>query len=349
MIMKTVGESLKADLVELALSMGAVGARVADLEMLEGPPSADPTYLFPETRSVISYALPLGSDWIPDYFGKVTRRVFSEIMYRQYQHINTLGEALCDHLEKRGFKGVTPSPNGVYRGEIGQPGFMIPPFSLRYAALASGLGSLGWSGNVLVKGHWSAVFLGSVLTDALLPPDAPLDENLCDNCKICTLVCPLGFMSQRETQSVILGGREYICNKKGHFSRCGLSCGGFVGISRDGKWSSWATLRYRVPDNDRQLNKIFARAFSDPDAKYILQQTLFARRTGDRGVLDRSLEDTNPTCCNCCLVCSGPREDRMRLKELLHSSGIVVRLPDGTEKAVRPEELDPLFTWESDA
>ena len=33
--------SLKSELVDLAVSRGAVGARVADLEMLDVPPSTD--------------------------------------------------------------------------------------------------------------------------------------------------------------------------------------------------------------------------------------------------------------------------------------------------------------------
>ena len=51
----------------------------------------------------------------------------------------------------------------------------------------------------------------------------------------------------------------------------------------------------------------------------------------------------NPTCCHCTLVCSGPREERAKLIELIHSSGVVIRLEDGTEKAVKPEELEVMF------
>ena len=42
------------------------------------------------------------------------------------------------------------------------------------------------------------------------------------------------------------------------------------------------------------------------------------------GVLRRRQIDTNPTCCNCLLVCSGPREWREKLAKLLHISGRVV-------------------------
>lgn len=338
--------SLKQELTELAILSGAINARIASRQMLDGPPSGDPTYMLPDAQSVISYAVPLGRDWIPDYFGKVTRAVFSRIMFEQYQRIHTIGEGLAEKLIENGFTCVIPSPNGSYREEDFKRGRMVPDFSHRYAALASGLGCLGWSGNVLLKGHGSAVFLGSVITNAALPPDEPLEETFCDKCKMCSIVCPTGFMSHDISQTVTLGGHEYICNQKKSHLRCGLSCGGFVGISGDGKWSSWATLRYRVPPDDSRLGDIWKKAFNDPDVEYILKQLLFERSNPKRGILDRSFEDTQPTCCNCALVCSGDKAWRAKLVQILHSSGIIVKLADGTEKAVPADSLDPLFTWQ---
>lgn len=196
-----------------------------------------------------------------------------------------------------------------------------------------------------IKNHWSSVFLGSLITDVVLPPDEPLSEKLCDNCKLCMLACPLGFMRRDESQTVALGRREFVCNLKHHHSCCGLSCGGFVGISQDGKWSSWATLRYKVPEDDKKLRDVWIRALNDPDAGYTKRQRFTLTRP-ERGILDRPQAATQPTCCNCLLVCSGPKEHRARLLKTLHSSGIVVRDKDGNERAVQPDTLDPLFTWE---
>ncbi|UCD58659.1 MAG: epoxyqueuosine reductase [Candidatus Hydrogenedentota bacterium] len=342
--------TLKKELVDLAVSMGAVGARVADLETLEKPPSADPTYVLPGAQSVIAFAVPLGTDFIPDYLGKVTRMVFRRVMYEKYQLIGAIGEAMVVCLQEKGFQAVSPSPNGVYRSEVSKRGFMVPDFSLRYAAVASGLGTFGWSGNVLVEGHWSTVFLGAAVTDAVLPPDAPLDKSLCDDCRICAGVCPLEFIKGKESQTVSLGGRKYSYNAKGNHARCGLACSGLSGVTRDGKWSSWATLRYEFPEDDSELVPQFMRALNDPASAYIRGHIGFSSAGGraewaieaqetKKGVLLRSLEDTNPTCCHCVLVCSGPLDRRRELMKLLHSSGVVVRLEDGTEKAIKPEEL----------
>ena len=150
--------SLKQALTELVISEGAKNARVAGVQSLEGPPSSDPTYMLPNASSVVSYAVPFGADWIPNYFGKATRSVFTRIMFDPYQKINAIGKRLCERLKADGFWGVVPSPNGSYRQEDIKKGRMVPDFFHRYAALASGPGCLGWSGNVLIKGFGSAVF-----------------------------------------------------------------------------------------------------------------------------------------------------------------------------------------------
>ncbi len=347
-------DALKKELVDLAGSMGASGARIADLEALKGPSSADPARVLPEAASVIAFAVPLGTDFIPDYLRKVTRMVFRRVMYEKYQLIGAIGDAIAESLRKSGFRAFNPSPNGTYRLEESKPGFMVPDFSHRFAAVASGLGTFGWSGNVMVEGHWSAVFLGSVTTDAVLLPDPPLEEGLCDGCRVCAHVCPLEFIKLKESQTVSLGGREYSYNAKGNHGRCGLACSGLSGQTRDGKWSSWAALRYGFPESDSELLSQFKRALSDPASEYIRPHIGFSpeggrtewaiesQKTG-RGVLCRPLDDTNPTCCHCALVCSGPLERRRELMELIHSSGVVVRLDDGVEKAVTPEELEGIM------
>ena len=344
--------SLKDELRELARSMGAADARVATKEMMEGPPSGDPTYVFPDARSVVAFAVPLGTDYIEDYLGKKTRMVFKRVLYEKYQLVGGIGAAIAGRIRQAGFRAESVSPNAVFRSnEEGSrgPSFLVPDFSHRYAAVASGLGTFGWSGNVLVEGYWSNVFLGSVITEAELPPDQPLDESLCDGCKTCTRVCPLEFVQSKESQSLTLGGRQYEYNAKGNHMRCGLSCSGFNGRSRDGKWSSWSFLDYGFPETDEDVLSQFARALQDPAAEMAIRATGFDLATGQRakwvdtgdkrkaGILYRSYEDTYPTCNHCMMVCSGPRERRKELMQLLHSSGVVIRMEDGTEKAVKKD------------
>ena len=341
---------LKEEIQDLAKSMGATDARVATKEMLDGPPSGDPTYAFPDTRAVVAFAVPLGTDYIEDYLGKKTRMVFKRVLYEKYLLVAAVADAIAAKIQQYGLRAEGPAPNAVFRSnEEGSkgPSFLVPDFSHRYAAVASGIGTFGWSGNVMVEGHWSNVFLGSVITEAPLPPDAPLDESICDGCRICTQVCSLEFIQSKESQTVTLGGREYKYNAKGNHMRCGLACGGFNGRSRDGKWSSWSFLDYGFPETDEDVLGQFARGLKDPVAEMAIRANGYDPKTfkragwvdtGDKrkkGIAYRSYEDTYPTCNHCMMVCSGPKERRKELMQLLHSSGVVVRLEDGTEKAVK--------------
>jgi hypothetical protein len=107
-------------------------------------------------------------------------------------------------------------------------------------------------------------------------------------------------------------------------------------------------LNYGFPETDHDVLSQFARGLKDPEAEMAIRANGYdpitwkrakwvdATDKRKRGILYRSYEDTYPTCNHCMMVCSGPRERRKELMDLLHSSGVVIRHEDGTEKAVRP-------------
>jgi epoxyqueuosine reductase len=316
---------LKQEIIEYILKLGATGVRVTVKENLSGPPSADPTYLLPSARSIIAFNVALDRDFIPDYFGKVSRLPFRYEMYRVYQSIGSIGRQAAANLTSRGFQAIGLSPNGVYRRELSRPGFLVPDFSVRFAALVSGLATQGWSGNVLYPGLWAAAFYGAVITDAELQPDEPSPEAVCDQCKLCTLVCPPQFFSAKESQTATLGSQEFTYAAKRNHMRCGISCSGFAGLSQDKQWGSWSTGPVTTPENDEELLEFNRQAMKDPLNAHLLSHIYPTVQEKDKGkgVLRRRMVDTNPTCCNCLLVCSGPRPWREKLVKLLHCSGTV--------------------------
>lgn len=332
------GKVLEDELKSLALMEGAIRVGIARSEaFLEAPPSADLRYEMPWVNSVVSFAVPLGTDWIEDYLGKVTRLGFKRVVFENYHKVYQIGSVVEARLKKAGFRASNIIPNGVYR-----PGHTFerpvpdpdlkPPISLRYMAVGAGVGEFGWSGNVLVPGAWSNTFLGGVLTDALLEADSLLRENLCTQCRICVRVCPTGFMDMKEKTCVRIGGREHLHNKKRGDYRCFIGCGGYVGLSKDGKWGSWSTGRNILPEEDSLLPDLYARLREDPANAMAAKNTTF----GTRGILDRSLENTNPTCAHCSTVCSGPLEWRKALMNSLFDSGIVTRDAQGREVVANP-------------
>lgn len=327
---------LEDEIKALALKEGAIRVGLAGREAFaQAPASAKLVYEKPWANMVVSFAVGLGTEWIGDYLGKVTRRGFKKVVFDYYHKVYRIGAALELRLARWGYKAHNIVPNGLYR-----PGHTFekdppdpdlkPPLSLRYMAVGAGVGELGWSGNLLVPGAWSNVFLGGVLTDASLKPDSLLPEKICDGCRICTRVCPMDFMHTKEEDRVIIGGREYVHNKKRGDYRCFIGCAGYAGLSPDGKWSSWSTGRIILPENDSFLPEFYARLRRDPAHALAARNTAF----GTRGVLDRSLENTNPTCAHCSIVCSGSLGHRRALMDLLFSSGVVERNEGG--EVIRP-------------
>ena len=331
---------LENELKSTVLKEGCVSAGIARREAFtDAPPSADMRYLKPWANAVVAYAVTLDPGCIPDYLGKVTRMVMRDNKYDVYHNLYRIGLVLADRLKRAGFKAHPIVPNGLYRPEHTfekkiPDHDLKPPVSLRYMAVGAGVGSFGWSGNVMVPGYWSNVYLGGVLTDARLEPDSPLEENVCDNCRICAQVCPVEFINKREKTSVIIAGREFTYNRKRGDLRCLIGCGGYTGLARNGKWSSWSTGRTILPENDAELPKLFAKLRNDPANTEVTRNITF----GTLGILDRPRETGRTTCNNCGIVCSGPLEVRKKLRDLLFSSGVVELDEQGREVVVRTSD-----------
>lgn len=63
----------------------------------------------------------------------------------------------------------------------------------REAAFRSGLGWYGKNTCLLIPGKGSQFVLGSVITDAVLPPGQPSDKS-CGSCRLCQQACPTGAL-----------------------------------------------------------------------------------------------------------------------------------------------------------
>ena len=72
----------------------------------------------------------------------------------------------------------------------------VAEVSLRHAAVAAGLGAFGRHNLVIHPAMGSRVVFTAVLTDLDLPPDAPVDEDLCTGCARCVESCPGGALAE---------------------------------------------------------------------------------------------------------------------------------------------------------
>jgi epoxyqueuosine reductase len=339
--------SLESKVKTLALENGAALVGIASRERLaSAPPSGDPGYVLPATRSIISFAIPLDRDVIRAYLGKKDWLGHGADQKRIYRALYTIADRLAEYLRGRGFEARGIDANSIYRPEPGGTGRInavvrVPDFSHRYGAVAAGLGWPGWSGNLVTRQYGAAVFLGSVLTSADLRPDPLLAENPCDRCKLCTAVCPVEMVSKTESVAVEIAGRQYSYGKKGNNARCLIGCMGYHGLAPNKQWSTWSPYRvdYPLPADEAEQVRLSKRLrAADPDMQ------------GSRGGLTERDKCFDPaetyinTCANCALICWERREDRECNSQLLFKSGVVALNENGERVAMSADDVSELDT-----
>jgi epoxyqueuosine reductase QueG len=247
--------SVENHLKTLARSLGADQVGVTTRQrLLEGPPSADPQYLMSGARAVVSFAVALDGELVDAFIGKRSWRPHCNNRKAVVRTLYTIGDALVDVLRTEGHAAVNVDLNNNYRPEAGAADVtemtdFHPEFAHRYAALAAGVGRLGWSGNLLTRPYGARVELGSVLTTADLRPDAPIadEDHPCDRCRMCTRVCPVAMIDPRaETTVSVAGVTETIARKRPN-TCCWVGCTGYEGLSTSGTWSNWSPFRLGRP------------------------------------------------------------------------------------------------------
>lgn len=178
-------------------------------------PQNNPFSIFPEGKTVImlgkricrgslrgieegtnfsDYAL-FGKNWLEDEF-------LSIACYN-----------LTNVLEDNGYEAVPVFPNpsevaptGVSVAEGRPMPNVFPDFA--YAAIATGLCELSYSGMVFSKKYGSRQRFHMIITDAEIEPTPLLSESVCDKCKACADACPLGAISKTETRTVEVCGKK---------------------------------------------------------------------------------------------------------------------------------------------
>ena len=327
-------EDLSPLVLDFALNAGAKGAGIATPQTLAGgPPSADLAYVLPGARAAITFALPLNQDFIEPYLAKKDHASHDRDNAGATNLASGVALQLAAYLEMKGHPSVPVAANHVYRTDTPKGiNDELPTISHRYLAVASGVGHLGLSGNLIRPDTGAALVLASVVTQAPLDPTPPLppQDNYCDECRLCQASCFSGFMHPKEKARVTLGGHEFTyARRRGHL-RCDYVCGGFAGLHPSGNWSTWSPARFAIPQKDEDFLPALRLAL-----KANHQRPMPAGGFYNPLVKGRKLEFT---CCHCMLICHPQKEVRRRRLELLKNSGVVIQEADGSRRAVTPDQ-----------
>ena len=111
------------------------------------------------------------------------------------------------------------APQGVPVAD-GRPAPNVYP-DFDYAAVACGLGEIGFSGRVMSPQFGSRQRFHMVITDAEIEPTPLLEKKICDGCMKCADACPLGAISRTETETITICGKEMTVAKV-DYEKCNI-------------------------------------------------------------------------------------------------------------------------------
>ena len=183
---------------EFGISRGLDMVGIAPVSRFEGAPAQmDPRCIFPDAKSVIVTLrrIPRGV-----YRGIEEGTHWSNYTFYGYNRLNGFFRPLATYetacfIEDHGYEAVPVYPGvpeAMPRREPvreGQPGPDVYP-QYRIAAVAAGLGEIGWSKVFLTRRFGPRQRLGMILTDAELQPDPMEEPSLCNRCMACAQECP---------------------------------------------------------------------------------------------------------------------------------------------------------------
>ena len=119
---------------------------------------------------------------------------------------------LVSAIEDKGYEACPLFPNpaeikpsGVSVAEGRPEPNVFPDFD--YAAVACGLGEIGFNGIFLSQRFGSRQRFHMIITDAELEETPIFEGSVCDRCGKCADICPLGAISKDKTRTVVICGK----------------------------------------------------------------------------------------------------------------------------------------------
>jgi epoxyqueuosine reductase QueG len=217
---------MKEEIRSIVLSYGADLCGFAGIDRFDNAPSGfKPTDIYPDCKSVISFAIAL-----PKGLAKVNPRlVYGHYNYVSCSEIDIIAFKSAKKLEKSFGCIAVPipcdSPYEYWDSENMEGHGLL---SMKHIAVQAGLGSLGKSSLFINKHYGNMVTLGAVLTNLVFPSDV-ISENICIvSCHKCIEACPVGAIYNGTVNQKLCRENTYGKTERGFdtvdFNKCRTVC-----------------------------------------------------------------------------------------------------------------------------
>lgn len=171
-------DSLSKELKEALIEKGAALVGFADLSDI-------PEEKREGLRYGISIAVPLDPAVASGIENGPTKEYYAEYV-RLNNFLNELDEYAANILKANGYKAVPKTTKVVEQNEES----LSTKLPHKTVATKAGIGWIGKCALLVTEKFGSAVRLSSILTDAELEVDIPIEESKCGSCNECKKYCP---------------------------------------------------------------------------------------------------------------------------------------------------------------
>ena len=189
-------EELKRELLSLLEKKGAKLMGIADLSgIVDG-----------EARTGVSVAVPLPQSIVRDLQTAPTKEY-----YDAYHSLN----AMLDDIVTCGAEFLRANGYSAYANTtkvVKTDADWRTPLPHKTVATRAGLGWIGKNCLLVTEKYGSALRLSSIVCDAPLPVDTPIDESRCGGCTVCVDSCPAGALTGK-LWNVTVDRDELLCKE----------------------------------------------------------------------------------------------------------------------------------------
>lgn len=188
---------LTKNIIEKLKNLGADVVGIGNLEELPE-----------EVRGGLPIGISVGIVYPPKVIEDIEKHPTVEYL-EWYERINVkLDEVVTkggEHIRELGYQ-VRPLSRKQVSFSFDDFSSLLPH---KTVATRAGIGWIGKSALLVTKEYGSAIRISSLLTDAPLSIDSPINESLCRDCTMCTITCPGGAVTGENWMTDRLRGEYY--------------------------------------------------------------------------------------------------------------------------------------------